>query len=159
MLKYTTLNYENKESVKRFYNFYQKILLDNFIFENLGSYQSFIETLNENELYNSLIVYDEKELGGAIFEYKKDTNTGVIHYLVTKDNNKNLKELIFDLTSYHLKEIASEYLNENPEIIQSTPKSKKVEITPNVIHKDEYFLNQIVIPSIKQKTYRNSPKK
>lgn len=159
MLKYTIFNYANKESVKRFYNFYQNILLDHFIFEHLGSYQGFIEALNENELYNALIIYDEKELGGAIFEYKKESNEGIIHYLATKENNKNLKDLIFDLVSYHLKEVANEFSNENPKIIESTPKSKKVEITPDIIHNDEYFLKQLVIPLFKRKTYRNSQKK
>lgn len=153
MLKYILFNYQDKETVKRFYNFYQNILLDNFIFEHLGSYQNFINNLAENKLYNSLIVYSEEELGGAIFEYKDKTNEGIIHYLVTKDNDKSLKQLIFELSSYHIKEIANNFYNENPTIIEKTPKSKKEEITPSIVHKDEYFFKKIVIPSIKNKTY------
>ncbi|MBR2833810.1 MAG: hypothetical protein IKE75_05240 [Bacilli bacterium] len=151
MFKYAVFNYNDKESVLRFYNFYQNIILDNFDFENIDSYQNFIEKLAQNELYNAIIIYREKELGGAIFEYNKSINHGIIHYLIG-DNDK-IKNVIYSLASEHINEKAQNYTNIKPLIFDNTPKKKRIDNTLDIVHTDDYFLEQLVIPAIKQKTY------
>ena len=151
MFKYTMYNYDDKQSVKRFYNFYQNILLDNFLFEHLGPYQTFVENLVKNELYNAIIVYDENELGGVIFEYDEVGNKGIIHYVATKKKDTNLKEMIIDLATYYIKEDAKLFNNEEPEIIENVPQSKNQNMRPDIVHSDEYFLKQLLIPTIKKR--------
>ena len=146
MVKYTLFNYEDKTSVKRFYSFYQNFLLTNFMFEQVGSYQSFIEKLCNNSFYEAIIAYDEKELGGVIFEYEKDSNVGFIHYLET--NNNDLNQMSYDFATYKINERANDFYSKKPEIVQSTHEIKQSLPTMDITHNNEYFLKKLVIPSI-----------
>lgn len=148
MVGHTLFDYNDKNSVIMFYNFYQNFLLNDYIFENLGSYQSFIEKLRKNDLYNALVLHGEDELGGAIFEYDKNSNLGIIHYLGFNESNEYLEQEIFDLVGYYTKKIAEEYCEEEPIIVSRILKTKDEEDGLDIVHNDEYFLKKILIPSI-----------
>ena len=150
MIKYTLFDYEDKDSIKRFYNFYQKFLLNNFLFFVLGSYQSFIEMLRKNNYCEAVMAYDEMDLGGIIFEYEKDSNLGIIHYLET-NNNDFLEQILYDFATYRLNKLAGDFYVESPNIVRGTFKRRKEQPVVAFQHKDEYFLKKLVIPSINDK--------
>ncbi|MBR3362762.1 MAG: hypothetical protein IKG40_02425 [Bacilli bacterium] len=148
MVDYTMVNCDDKDSVRKFYNFYQKLLLDSYVFEYLDSYQNFIQRLKEDDLYNAVVLYGEDELGGAIFEYDEKSNLGIIHYLVVKDNNDDLNKTILNLINSCVKELASNYYEETPNVVSMNPKKKNESSEFDIVHKDEYFLKKILLPSI-----------
>ena len=125
MLKYTKVDYNNKESLKQFYDFYQEVLLTIYDFDTIGTYQNFVENNKSNP--NNIILLisnDNKILGGSIINYIIETNTGIINYLATIEENVIEHDLI-DLSHSEINNLANQYGNNNPDIKIEIPKSKK----------------------------------
>lgn len=106
----------NKASLDYFLKFYNDILLESFPSEQIESYDQLLDTLNKKKngffgknSYHILIIYDnENILGGIIYDYFIDSNTGMIEYIATskKYRKAGIASYAFSIACKNLNETA-----------------------------------------------------
>lgn len=95
-MKYIEVDLNDEKLVKLFKRFYQEILESSFDDDELETYEQLADTLTKSKrgdnglnTYHIIIVLEEDTLlGGVIYDYFIDTNTGIIEYIATNPNVK-----------------------------------------------------------------------
>lgn len=113
-MKYIEVDPNDMNSLEIFKKFYKEVLESSFDEDELETYEQLLDTLKkskrgENGLntYHIMIVLEEDILlGGVIYDYFIDTNTGIIEYIAT---NQKVKQK--GVASYAFK-VVNELLNE-----------------------------------------------
>lgn len=96
-LQYIEVDFDNKASLSLFRDFYYSILEPSFDKEQLETYEQLLETLSKKKTnffgknsYHILIFFNKDNiiLGGIIYDYFINSNTGLIEYIVTSKSAK-----------------------------------------------------------------------
>lgn len=95
-MKYIEVEPDDRDSLEIFKKFYKEVLESSFDEDELETYEQLLDTLKkskrgENGLnsYHIMIVLEEDILlGGVIYDYFIDTNTGIIEYIATNQKVK-----------------------------------------------------------------------
>lgn len=96
-LKYIEVNVEDEETIKLFNTFYNTILKVSFDENQIETYSQLLQTLSKKKTdffgkneYHILMILnsDNIVLGGIIYDYFFDTNTGLIEYIVSSKSAK-----------------------------------------------------------------------
>ena len=158
MMENIKINSNNKNSLGEFYEFYQHCLLQNFDFDALGPYRDFVDKLSKED-YNIIVLKRNNNIvGGAIYEYLKQQNTYLIHYLASCEKEK--EEIIFEKVQELISDEAKDYGIDEPNIMIKEHSAQPSVIAPEIVHVDEYFLKKLVLPNlgVKVLTKKNSQK-
>lgn len=96
-LKYIEVDIADDKSIKLFNTFYNTVLKESFDENQIEKYSQFIQTLSKkktdffgNNEYHILMILNNDDIvvGGVIYDYFFDTNTGLIEYIVSSKNVK-----------------------------------------------------------------------
>lgn len=115
-MEYIEVNLDNINSLDIFKRFYKEVLESSFDEDELETYEQLLDTLKKSERgdnglnsYHVLIVLEENALlGGVIYDYFIDTNTGIIEYIATsnKVTQKGVASYAFQVVNKLLNEEA-----------------------------------------------------
>ena len=91
MYKSIIVDIDDDNSLKLFKTFYQDTLLSSFDLNQLEEYDQFISNLTNNnsshlKYYIIIYLYNDYPIGGIIFDYLVDSNTGFIEYIATNES-------------------------------------------------------------------------
>lgn len=96
-LKYIEVDIDNDKTINLFKTFYDTILKESFDENQIETYSQLLQTLSKKKTdffgkneYHILIILnsDNNVLGGIIYDYFSETNTGLIEYIVSSKEAK-----------------------------------------------------------------------
>ncbi len=90
MFDYMNIDLKNKANINLFDDFYNKILVSSFAKDQIENYEQFLNNLNNKDSYFITLVLNKDEVvGGIIYDYLKQTNSGFIEYIAVKKDHTN----------------------------------------------------------------------
>lgn len=113
-MKFMQLDIQNENSIEKLKEFYKEVLIPNFDVDELETYEQIIERardFEEDGSYFIQVVLDENEnvLGGIVYDYFKDTNSGFIEYIATNGRyrQKGVGSKLLEKATSELNKIAT----------------------------------------------------
>ncbi len=118
-MKYIEVSLDDVHSLDIFKRFYEEVLESSFDKNELETYDQLLDNLRKSEegkhglnSYHIIISLDDEFLlGGAIYDYFIDTNSGIIEYIAT--NNKVKKKSVASQTFQMVNKLLNEEARDN----------------------------------------------